>query len=224
MFHKKRKIKLKKTKKRYIKLKVFFTIITCIFIWLVYIFTVQFEKEVLPIAIKVSEKYAVNIVNQEINKSVEKIITQMKLYTGDFFSKNVDKEINKSNIDVNTILINNVCSKISENLSERLRDIKNTKIELPVGIFSGISAFSGAGPYFNVYLSSIGDAVVDYETNFQSVGINQINFQVYLKIDASVNIINPMYKKDINISRKLMLINTVFDGEVPSTYLNTSID
>lgn len=224
MFQKKRKLKQKKPGKKHIKLKFFPIILICIFIWIVYIFTIQFENEVLPIAMKVSEKYAVNIVNQEINKSVEKIITQMELYTGDFFSKNVDKETNKATIDVDTILINNVCSKISENLSDRLRDIKNTKIELPVGIFSGISAFSGIGPYFKVYLSSIGDAVVDYETTFQSVGINQINFQVYLKIDASVNIINPMYKKDINISRKLMLINTVFDGEVPNTYLNTSID
>ena len=224
MFRKKRRLKQKKPVKKHTKLKIFPIILICIFIWVIYVFTIQFEKEVLPIAIKVSEKYAVNIVNQEINKSVEKVISQMELYTGDFFSKNVDKETNKATIDVDTILINNVCSKISENLSKSLRDIKNTKIDLPVGIFSGISAFSGIGPYFKVCLSSIGDAVVDYETTFQSVGINQINFQVYLKIDASVNIINPMYKKDINMSRKLMLINTVFDGEVPNTYLNTSID
>ena len=143
----------------------------------------------------------------------------MKLVTDDFFNKSVDYKTDKSYLDVNTILINSVCTNISDELSARLKNIKDTKIELPVGVFSGISAFSDFGPYFNVYVTSIGDAVVDYETTFQSVGINQINFQVYLNINCSVSIINPMYKKDIEISRKLTLVNTVFNGEVPNTYL-----
>ena len=216
----------KRKMKRKNKTKIKFFFIFLIFIVLIglYFFIIQFENEVLPVAIKISEKYAVNIVNQEINKSVEKVTTDMGLYTGDFFSKNVDKDTNKTNLDVDTILINNVCSKISEELSKRLKNIKSTKVKLPVGIFSGIDAFSSYGPYFKVSLSSIGDVMIDYETTFQSVGINQINFQVYLKIDTSVNIINPMYKKDINISRKLMLVNTIFNGDVPNTYFNTSID
>lgn len=220
MFHKKRKLK----KKKYFKIPFFSLFFLLIFIGLIYFFVIQFENEVLPTAIKVSQKYATNIISQEINKSVEKVIKDLNLYTNDFFNKNVDKTTNKTYLDVNTILINNVCTNVSQELSESLKSIKDTKIELPIGVFSGISAFSELGPSFSVYLSSIGDATVDYETNFQSVGINQINFQVYLNIDCSVSIINPMYKKDIDVSRKLMLVNTVFDGDVPNTYLNTSID
>lgn len=218
MFHKKRKIN--KKKKLFSKTKVVPFCLFCIFLLMLYIFVVQFETQVLPTAIKVSQKYATNIVSQQINKSVEKIIKEMNLITDDFFNKNVDYKTNKSYLDVNTILINSVCTNISDELSARLKNIKDTKIELPVGIFSGISAFSDLGPYFNVYLTSIGDALVDYETTFQAVGINQINFQVYLNINCTVSIINPMYKKDIEISRKLMLVNTVFNGEVPNTYLN----
>ena len=210
--------------RKYFKIKVFLTVIVFIILIGIYIFIIQFENEVLPVAVKVSEKYAVNIVSQEINRSVEKVTNEMKLYTGDFLKKNIDVGTNKVNLDVDTILINSVCNKISEDLSKRLKNIKSTKVELPVGIFSGIDAFSSMGPYFKVGLSSIGDVVIDYETIFQSVGINQINFQVYLKIDTSVNIINLMYKKDINISRKLMLVNTIFNGEVPNTYFSTSID
>ncbi len=220
MFHKKRKFK----KKKYLKIPFFSLFILLIFIGIIYFFVIQFENEVLPTAIKVSQKYATNIISQEINKSVEKVIKDLNLYTNDFFNKSVDETTNKTYLDINTILINNVCTNVSQELSESLKSIKDTKIELPIGVFSGISAFSEFGPSFSVYLSSIGDATVDYETNFQSVGINQINFQVYLNIDCSVSIINPMYRKDIDVSRKLMLVNTVFDGDVPNTYLNTSID
>lgn len=220
MFHKKRKFKRKKL----FKIPFFSLTILCIFIWLIYLFILQFENEVLPTAIKVSQKYATNIISQEINKSVERTITNLKLHTNDFFNKNVNKDTNKTYLDVDTILINNVCAKVSDELSKNLKNINDTKIDLPIGVFSGISAFSEFGPPFTVSLSSIGDAIVDYETNFQSVGINQINFQVYLNISCSISIINPMYKKDIDVSRKLMLVNTIFDGEVPKTYLNTSID
>lgn len=220
MFHKKRKFKRKKI----FKIPFFSLTILCISIWLIYLFILQFENEVLPTAIKVSQKYATNIISQEINKSVERTITSLRLHTNDFFNKNVNKDTNKTYLDVDTILINNVCAKVSDELSKNLKNINDTKIDLPIGVFSGISAFSEFGPPFTVSLSSIGDAIVDYETNFQSVGINQINFQVYLNISCSISIINPMYKKDIDVSRKLMLVNTIFDGEVPKTYLNTSID
>lgn len=220
LFQKKRKLK---NKKKY-KLKFISLIILCIFIWIIYLFIIQFEREVLPSAIKASEKYATNIISEEINKSVEKIISEMNLYTNDFFNKNTNKDTGTTYLDVNTILINSACSKISNELSKSLKSISDTRIKLPVGIFSGITAFSTFGPSFSIYLSSIGDATVDYETNFQSVGINQINFQVYLNVNASVSIINPMYKKDIDVSRKLMLINTVFNGDIPNTYLNTAID
>ncbi|WP_250278219.1 sporulation protein YunB [[Clostridium] colinum] len=220
MYYRKKRHKPKKK----IKIKFLPLIFLCIFVWSIYMFVVQFEEEVLPTAIKVSEKYAANIVSQEINRSIEKIIQEMNLHTNDFFNKNIDKDTNKAYLDVDTILINTICSKVSEELSKNLKEIKDTKVELPIGVFSGISAFSDFGPCFNVYLSSIGDAVVDYETSFQSVGINQINFQVYLNINTSIGIINPMYKKDINISRKLMLVNTVFNGDIPNTYINTSID
>ncbi len=218
MFQKKRKLK----RKKFFKIPFLTLSLLCLFTWSIYLFILQFENEVLPTAIKVSQKYATNIVSQEINKSVEKVIKDLNLYTNDFFNKNFDENNKKTYLDVDTILINNVCANVSEELSTNLKNIKDTKIELPIGVFSGISAFSELGPAFTVYLSSIGDAIVDYETNFQSVGINQINFQVYLNINCSISIINPIYKKDIDISRKLMLVNTVFEGDVPNTYLNTS--
>ncbi len=203
---------------------MFVLLILAIIVGFIYFFALQFEKEVLPTAIKVSQKYATNMISQEISKSVEKVIKDENLSTSDFFIKTTDSKTNNIYLEVDTMLINRICSLISLELSNRLKNINDTKIEMPVGVFSGISAFSELGPSFTVYISSIGDAKVDYETNFQSVGINQINFQAYLNVEASVSIINPMYKKDIDISRKLMLLNTVFNGQVPNTYLDTSVD
>lgn len=178
----------------------------------------RFDIEVLPTLIAISEKYAVNKISQEIDKGVEKTIEDMKLFSGSFLNKNFNNGNNY--IDIDTILINNVCLNVSKNITESLNKISEAKIDLPIGIFSGMNVFSGQGPKFKTSISSMGDSIVDYETKFEAIGINQINFQIYLKIDTKIALINPLYKKDINVSRKLMLVNTVFNGEVPKTYLD----
>lgn len=200
------------------KIKLSFLCIIVLLITILYTYIILFEKEVVPVAIKISEKYATNIVSQQINESVENVITDMNLHSSHFFKNDSIKNTNYLNVD--TLLINNVCLKVSNELAKSMEELKNTKIELPIGIFSGVSAFSWIGPPFTIYVTSMGDAMVDYETKFESVGINQINVQIFLNIDTSVGIINPLYKKDMKISRKLMLVNTVYNGEVPNTYFN----
>lgn len=218
MFLKKRKHK-KKYKKFY-KIKAFILCLFFLFIFGLYGFIVQFESEIVPTAIAIGQKYSTNMINQEINNSVEKVIENLKVSSSDLFTKNINNNTNINYLDVDTILINNICSKISEELSKRLKDINKTIIPIPIGVFTGKTAFSSLGPKFSVSVTSIGGANVGYETSFESVGINQINFQVFLNIDTSISIVNPMYKKDLNISRKITLVNTVFNGEVPNAYLN----
>lgn len=190
-----------------------------LFIWVigVMLFLIQFDKYVIPIALKISEKYAVNVINSQISESVEETINIMGVVSTDFINKS-NLESFPNYIDVDTMLINTICYNVSNILSEKLENINDTKIELPIGIFSGVDALSNIGPNVNIRISTIGNSTIDYETNFEAVGINQVNFQIFLNIDTSVAIVNPLYREDINISRKLMLVNTVFGGEVPNTY------
>lgn len=215
-------MKKRRKRKNYkirLKIKIYLFIFILIFFLAFAIFIRQFEKYVVPSVIAISEKYATNMISLEINRSVEKTVNEMRVVTDDFLNKSFNKG-GSNFLDVDTILINNLCNSISVNLSQKLISINDTKMKLPIGIFSGFNAFYGVGPKFSTYVSTTGDAQVDYETKFESVGINQINFQVWLKIDTKVRIINPLCKKDISVSRKLMLVNTVFNGQVPGTYLN----
>lgn len=201
------------------KIKFYTFIILLICILLLALFIYQFETQVVPTALAISEKYATNMINQEIDMSVKETIEDMNLFSSDFFNKSLNQNTNNF-LDINTILINSVCLNVSKNLNKRLENINEMVMKLPIGIFSGFNAFSGMGPKFKVNVFSMREATIDYETKFESVGINQINFQIYLNIKTEIAIVNPMYKKNVEISRKLMLVNTVFNGEVPNTYLN----
>lgn len=180
----------------------------------------QFDKNVLPTAIAVSEKYATTEINKQINSAIEKVINDMDIKTSDFYNNTLNKSEQLNYLSVDTMLINDVCAKSAFNISENLNKLEDKKIKLPVGLLSGVKMLSNYGPRFSITISALGDAEVDYSTSFEAVGINQINFQVWLNIQTSVTIVNPLYSKDIIVKRKLMLVNTVFNGEVPDTYLD----
>lgn len=199
------------------KLKLIFIFILLFIIIAFFYFLIQFEKKVIPVAIEISEKYAVTEINSSINKACENVISEMGLTQEDFFISS--NESNDKYISVNTLLINNVCSKLSVKISEKLNQDRKEKIKLPIGILTGLDFLSNSGPECKITLKPLGSSEIDYETNFEAVGINQVNFQIYLLIKSEITIVNPFYSKNVIINRKLMLVNTIYNGEVPSTYM-----
>ena len=207
----------KKIKGKIKKCLIFFLVIFIIGCVLIFI---QYKNNVLPAVLEISEKYAVNTVNEKINDSVEKVISEMDLTSKDFFEKNFDDEQKINYFSVDTILINKVCSKTAAEISREIKNSENEKITLPIGIFSGIDLISNVGPKFTISIIQTGNTVVDYETAFESQGINQFNFKIWLVTSSEISIISPMHSKKVSVKRKLMLVNTVFNGTVPQTYLN----
>ena len=68
----------------------------------------------------------------------------------------------------------------------------------------------------------MGAVRVDYETAFSSVGINQINYNIWLAVHLELRIVNPLYREDITLERKIMLADLVFSGRVPAHYFQIS--
>lgn len=178
------------------------------------------DKKSTPIAIEISEKYATKEINQKIDKATDTVIKDLNLTCNDFFVNTMNQKEQLNYMSVDTLLINEVCSKISIELSDELTSMQKEKIKLPIGLFAGFNLFADVGPKYSITVIPIGDSVVDYETSFESVGINQVNFHIWLNITTDVSVINPLYSKNIKLTRKLMLVNTVFNGDVPSSYLN----
>lgn len=210
--------KKRRTLKQKIQLKCFYGI--CIIIVCCTVVFIQYDRNVLPVAIEISEKYATTKVNEEISKAVEGVVSEKELKSSDFYTNAVNTEGRINYMSVDTLLINQICGKVASDVSKGLNEMSGNKMKLPVGVFSGINLLSHYGPKCTVRVSPIGDAVVDYETNFEAVGINQVSFQVWLKVETDVSIANPMYDRSMKISRRLMLVDTVFNGEVPEAYLD----
>ena len=193
------------------------------FICIIYIIIFSFKianEKLLPTVLAMTSVEVRNNINHIIFDSTNNIITENNLASSDFYRKtrNTDGKINS--ISVNTVLVNEICSKVAKDISKRLAEAESQKVHIPSGVLLGVDAFANMGPKFEISVLPVGTANVDYETKFESVGINQISFQVWLTIDVYTRVINPLQSDIIDVNRKFALVNTVFSGDVPNMHFD----
>ena len=183
------------------------------------------NKKILDEILMQSESVITNKINLALNHAVTNFIKANNLTTKKFFYMTVhDGQINF--FSANNILIDELCCKLAIYIpKEFLNDEKNSQISFGLGTLItsilGINFFNFSGPKIKIRVYPIGNALVDYETRFKSAGINQTNFQVWLKVKFNSQIISPFNKKKFVFAKRIFLVNTIINGQVPQAYINS---
>jgi len=177
----------------------------------------RLDDMLMPIVTAQTNEMARNLMNRAIDASL--IYAAAGLETSDFYSMTHDAEGMVLSLNVNTMLVNLVCNTMAVNMSSILGPPTSSRIHIPLGSLLNIDLLSNVGPTLPVSFRYVGGAVVDYETEFRSVGINQVNFQLWVVVQSSIRVVNPLEDKDVTMSRRIALVDTVFSGRVPHVYL-----
>lgn len=218
-----KKFKAKKKKNlilRTIKIYIIIFIVTVITTALI---IEKLEERIEPLVYELAQVYSINLLNTLIAKTTREEILEKNYVNSDFYSYKVDEEGYITLFEVNSILINNITTNISTALQKELIDTSEKFISIPIGEVFLVEYFSDFGPTYKYGIIPIGYGVIDYETKFTSVGVNQTNFQVFLNVKADMKIVNPLYEKDFTVEKKVILLDTVIGGKVPNgLQLNTN--
>ena len=192
-----------------ILLIIFFTILTCIII---------FMKTSYPVLKATCETAAASKGNKIVNDEVSKV---MKDYTyEDLINIEKDVEGRITLIKANTIKINEIVNKINYNIQKQFDLIPRITVYMNMGSVSGISVLNKLEPNFEVELESAGTLQSSLRTEFKSVGINQTHHKIYLDIDSRVGILTPFATFGKDIKSEVLLTEAVIVGEVPDSYYN----
>lgn len=190
--------------------------ITFLLLIIFFVISVAYIHFVMPISVKICQKYAITSINNIIQNS---LYSSSKNIKSDDFILRSDNNGRLEYLSVNSMIVNNICAETASTVSQNLNNLTTSKIRLPLGVFTGLPILSHFGPSTTIRLQPIGDATADYETSMTQAGVNQVNFQVWINVHTTVSIVNPLWSKDLEITRKLTLVNTVFNGEIPKTYI-----
>lgn len=179
-----------------------------------------YDRFVLPSASRVCKNLAVTEINKNITQTIQEIIKQKDIDFKDFCMLEYDKYGIVSSVITDSVAVNDFCSTVADRLSERLNNSKDNTIYVKSGLFTGVSMLSDKGFNIPVKLYCTGSAMADYEIETESVGINQVNVRLWLKLETTINTYNPLLNNEINLTRKVLLTNIVYAGKVPDRLIS----
>ena len=174
-----------------------------------------FDLRLTEIAEEMSKLESKAAANRVIDTALEHTLAALSMKAEDFYFAN---ESNPNGISADTIAINRFCTTLSGEITQELESLNDEKIQVPLGNISGIELFANWGPDIPFSMQPKGAAEVDYETKMESKGINQMHFQIWINISLEIRIVNPLHEESIPMTRKIMLVDTVFGGDVPEEY------
>ncbi|MCL2217606.1 MAG: sporulation protein YunB [Defluviitaleaceae bacterium] len=198
---------------------IFFAMLILLVVAFVYSFY-RFDRLILPLVLDAAELQLQTKINNVINDVVQEIIRENGITAEDFILLSHSLSDELPVLSVNTVLANEICNAAAMRISERLSNLEPETVYVPIGMALGLDTLAQRGPQFSFDLAPIGNALVNYETSFTAVGINQARFAVWLTVESVVRIINPVQPSEIIVTRNVSLVDTIIQGVVPEMYLS----
>lgn len=201
--------KIRKKKKRYVFILIFFILI----VFSYYLFIV------LPIIKTYSTIQTRSLTEKAVNMAVSNVINRTISY-----DSLIDIQYSKigeiSSFTANQYEINSITREIIKETQIQMRNLGQDGLNINIGTFTGVPFLIGYGPYINLKLVPIGVVNSNFDSVFDSVGINMTKHSLFLYINIHVSIALPIQAYDIYTTNQVLLSESIIVGKVPEVYLN----
>lgn len=197
-----------------------------IFIFIISILIGSFiyiDNKLRPTITVIAETKAIELANRSINKAVANIVDENIEYEDLIYVKTGDNE-NIKMMQANSILMNEIASKVALEIQSEMKKIKTTSTYIPIGTALGSPLLAKYGPTIKVSIEPIGTVTVDFGTDFESSGINQTRHRIYLKSTTQVKVVVPLTTSTKEIKTQIPICETIIVGDVPQNYVNIPKD
>lgn len=192
----------------------------CIIIAIVAGIYIQLDREVMPSVMAMAKAKATALATEAINESIRDTLSAQQITIDDLLSYDYNDKGELISWNVNSILINQICTDIVTNTNQELQHIGEVSLKMPLGNATGSRIFANLGPDIIIKVMPVGTVKVDYSNDIRSTGINQVNHVVWLNIDTTVQVVVPLFSDQVQVKRKVILIDKVISGQVPPSYVN----
>ncbi|MEA4986632.1 MAG: sporulation protein YunB [Anaerovorax sp.] len=194
-----------------------FLCLILIFLLLIYC-TFFFLRVIKPAITSVSEMRVKAIVTQTINEAIrEKFIEDIN--AGQLLEIKFDKDGKITLVQADTVAMNRLSADMTVRIQKKLMDLRNTKIQLPIGSLMGSQILSQMGPKFNLSILPMATTEVNFKTEFESTGINQTRHRVYLEVNSNAKVLVPFSSNKMKLKNTVLVAETIIVGDVPQSYI-----
>lgn len=169
-----------------------------------------------PIFENLCLKEARQVATYIVNNSANKVLNNSDYSDIVTIEENGKSKILKTDVSV----INKIATGIALDAGNEFRKLEKENIKIPLGALTGNKFLAAAGPNINIKIISSGNILTQIKNEFESKGINQTIYRIYLEIICKTDIVTQYKKMEENTVTQVLLVETVVVGEVPESYYN----
>ena len=122
----------------------------------------------------------------------------------------------QANTQAMNLLATEICKELQEEFAERPKDVYS----VPLGVLLGDRILSQTGFEVDLTIIPLSVTSVDFKTEFESEGINQTKYKVYLDMECEVKALAPFSADTFPVSTTVLVAEAVILGNVPDSYVN----
>ena len=168
----------------------------------------------------ITETVAKQTTTLAINDAVKEELSSKNLTYDDFVQIQRDNNGNVVSMSTNMATVNTFKADITSTIQETLLN-HTMKTQVPLGTLIGWNITRGHGPNIALKVGVSGNISVDFQSSFESAGINQTIHRIYLTIRTSAYAYFSLAKGSTDVDTSILVAETVIVGEVPQIYMTS---
>ena len=199
--------------------------ITLIKRWAILIFALVLVFVICVISVKpfvftYAKSEAETIILNAANKAVLNVIEQNNIKYNDISIISRDDSGTITGIEINVEKINLFKSSLSNEISRIVAGKNKYDLNIPIGSLWGNEYTTGYGPKIKFKMQLTETAILDFESRFESAGINNVLHQIIIKIDVNASVLMMGCTDSFSVSTTALVAQTVISGNVPDSFTN----
>lgn len=159
-----------------------------------------------------------NMVGRVVMEAVSDAVNSGEIQYNDLISLEKDADGGIAALQSNMAEFNRLQSAITKDILDRLGQVSEMDLTIPLGTLTGSALLVGRGPTLSVRMQSLGSCSAHFENQFDQAGINQTTHRILLCVDVSMSILLPGFRTSTQVSNAFSVAETVIVGDVPGSY------
>lgn len=209
----------RKRKRTFKKVKVLFLVLLLLCFWLTGLCAWTLKTQIEPNLEGVGSIRAKIMVQQIVNEAVNR-----QLYESgnmeDLLIRKTDSNGQLEVLQANTQAMNLMMTEVSKQLQEQYAERKEDIYYVPLGVLLGDRILSQTRPEIKLRVRPLSVSSIDFKTEFESQGINQTKYKVYMNLTSEVKVLAPFTEETFLISTTVLISEAIILGNVPGSYVS----
>ena len=201
------------------KVKVVFLVLLLLFFTLTGLVVWTLKTQIEPNLEEVGTIRARMMVQQIVNNAVNR-----QLYKTDGMEELLIRKKGESGqmevLQANTRVMNLIMTEVSKELQQQYSERKEDVYRVPLGVLLGDRILSQTRPEIRLRIRPLSVSSIDFKTEFESQGINQTKYKVYLELTSEVKVLAPFTEDTFSVASTVLIAEAIILGDVPGSYVN----